>query len=98
MSSCFRKCPSTRRPYRYAIVTAELASIANHERKLPAEYVRSDGSGITPAAREYLEALVQGEAYPPYVNGLPDYVTLEKHLVQKRLPKMGILWPPRAAS
>lgn len=75
------------RPYRYAIVTAELADIANHERKLPAEYIRADGFGITPAAREYLDALIQGEAYPPYVNGLPDYVSLNNRLIEGRLPK-----------
>jgi 6-phosphofructokinase 1 len=73
------------RPYRYQIVTAELADIANHERKLPADYIRADGFGISPAARTYLEALIQGEAYPPYVDGLPDYVTLKKRLVDKRL-------------
>ena len=75
------------RPYRYAIVTAELADIANHERKLPAEYIRADGFGITAAAREYLDALIQGEAYPPYVNGLPDYVSLNNRLIEGRLPK-----------
>lgn len=75
------------RPYRYAIVTAELADIANHERKLPAEYIRADGFGITPAARDYLDAVIQGEAYPPYVNGLPDYVSLKNGLIEGRLPK-----------
>ncbi len=73
------------RPYRYEIVPAALADIANHERKLPAEYIREDGFGITEAAREYLEPLIQGEAYPPYVDGLPDYVKLTNQLVEKRL-------------
>lgn len=74
------------RPYRYQIVTASLADIANHERKLPPAYIRADGFGITRAARNYLEGLIQGEAYPPYVNGLPDYVKLKNRAVARRLP------------
>ena len=75
------------RPYKYKIVAAALADIANHERKLPKNYIRADGFGITAAARTYLEGLVQGEAYPPYVNGLPDYVQLKNKRVAKRLPE-----------
>ncbi len=73
------------RPYRYRIVSADLADIANKERKLPPDYIRDDGFGITPAARAYLEGLIQGEAYPPYVDGLPDYVALRNRLVARRL-------------
>ena len=75
------------RPYRYEIVPAALSDIANHERKLPNEYIREDGFGITAAGREYLEPLIQGEAYPPYVNGLPDYVRLKNRLIKKCLPE-----------
>jgi 6-phosphofructokinase 1 len=73
-------------PYRYRIVAAPLADIANQERKLPADYIRADGFGITPAARQYLQGLIVGEAYPPYRDGLPDYVKLAHHLVAPRLP------------
>jgi 6-phosphofructokinase 1 len=75
------------RPYAYDIVPAPLSEIANHEKKLPPEFIREDGFGITDAAREYLEPLIQGEAYPPYVDGLPDYVLLKNELVAKRLPE-----------
>jgi len=75
------------RPYRYEIVPAPLAKIANHERKLPADFLTADGFGITQAARDYLEPLIQGEAYPPYVDGLPDYVRLNNTLADKRLPE-----------
>ncbi|HWS26626.1 MAG TPA: diphosphate--fructose-6-phosphate 1-phosphotransferase, partial [Xanthomonadales bacterium] len=57
----------------------------NKERKLPPNFIRADGFGITRAARTYLEALIQGEAYPPYVDGLPDYVSLKNRLIDKRL-------------
>ena len=78
------------RPYRYEIVTAHLADIANKERKLPPAYIREDGLGITRAARSYLEGLIQGEAYPPYVNGLPDYVQLKNRPVARRLPAYSV--------
>lgn len=74
-------------PYQYRIVTAHLEDIANRERKLPPDYIRKDGFGISVAARNYLEGLIQGEAYPPYVNGLPDYVSLKNHAVARRLPE-----------
>ena len=74
------------KPYRYDIVAEPLSAIANQERKLPANYIREDGFGITRAARTYLAPLVEGEAYPPYVDGLPDYVKLRNRAVAKKLP------------
>lgn len=67
-------------PYRWDIGHVPLAEVANVERKLPPEYIREDGMGITEACRQYLLPLIQGEAYPPYVNGLPDYVRLQNNL------------------
>ena len=65
-------------PYAWDIVAASLDAIANQEKKLPAGYIRADGYGITPAARRYLEPLIQGEAPPPYRrSGLPHYVALK---------------------
>jgi len=72
-------------PYKWSIGEAELASVANVEHKMPANFISDDGFGITTACREYLEPLIQGEAYPPYVNGLPDYVRCKNILVPKKL-------------
>jgi 6-phosphofructokinase len=63
-------------PYRWSIGQVPLAQVANQERKMPKEYIREDGMGITEACRRYLEPLIQGEAYPPYIKGLPDYVKI----------------------
>lgn len=74
-------------PYRWKVAPAPLTEIANHEKKMPAEFIRQDGYGITEAARRYLEPLVRGEAYPPYGrDGLPKYVALRNRLVARRLP------------
>jgi 6-phosphofructokinase 1 len=50
------------------------------------EYISEDGFGITDACREYLLPLIEGEDYPPYKNGMPDYVTMKKVLAEKKLP------------
>jgi 6-phosphofructokinase 1 len=43
---------------------------------LPPGFISADGFGITEAARRYLAPLIVGEAYPPFTDGLPDYVKL----------------------
>jgi 6-phosphofructokinase 1 len=73
------------KPYRWRIDSAPLGRIANKEKMLPKRYISSDGFGITPAARRYLEPLIRGEDYPPYINGLPNYVTLKNASVKPLL-------------
>jgi 6-phosphofructokinase 1 len=73
-------------PYRWKIEAAPLDRVANREKKMPANFIRKDGFGITPAARRYLEPLIRGEAYPAYGrDGLPKYVQLKNILVPRRL-------------
>ncbi|HEU0306445.1 MAG TPA: 6-phosphofructokinase [Lysobacter sp.] len=73
-------------PYRWKVEAAPLARIANHEKKMPAGFIRKDGYGITDAARRYLEPLIRGEAPPPYGrDGLPKYVVLKNALVKRKL-------------
>jgi ATP-dependent phosphofructokinase / diphosphate-dependent phosphofructokinase len=72
-------------PYRWSIGEAPLAAIANHEKKVPRNFITADGFGITPACRRYLLPLIGGEDYPPYRRGLPAYVALKGRGVAKRL-------------
>ncbi|WP_131781362.1 6-phosphofructokinase [Legionella gresilensis] len=72
-------------PYRWVIDYVELKDVANQERKMPAEFIAEDGMGITDACKRYLAPLIEGEAYPPYKNGLPMYVRLQNKLVEKKL-------------
>jgi ATP-dependent phosphofructokinase / diphosphate-dependent phosphofructokinase len=74
-------------PYRWAIESAPLSRIANKEKKLPRRYITEDGFGITAACRKYLEPLIKGEDYPPYVRGLPKYPRLKNAPVPKKLQK-----------
>ena len=71
--------------YQWSVGEAPLSKVANVEKKLPRSYITKDGYGITARAREYLEPLIQGEDYPPFRNGLPDYARLKKELVRKKL-------------
>ena len=75
-------------PYRWHIDIAPLERIANREKKLPKNFIRADGYGITAAARRYLSPLIAGEAAPPYAaDGLPVYVTPSLRFVKRRLPR-----------
>jgi 6-phosphofructokinase 1 len=73
------------KPYRWSIGEAPLSAVANQEKKLPRNFITTDGFGITAACRNYLSPLIGGEDYPPYRNGLPDYVALKGVSVVKRL-------------
>ncbi|HZR36416.1 MAG TPA: 6-phosphofructokinase [Nevskia sp.] len=72
-------------PYQWGVGEAPLSQVANVEKKMPREFISADGFHITPACRAYLAPLIQGEDYPPYRNGLPQYVTLKNAAVPKKL-------------
>ena len=73
------------KPYRWKIGIAPLEKVANIEKKLPRDFISSDGYGITSKARAYLAPLIRGEDYPPFRDGLPRYVRLKNAAVPKRL-------------
>ena len=72
-------------PYRWEIGQAPLAEVANVEKFMPRAFISADGFGITPACRAYLEPLIRGEDYPPYHQGMPQYVRLLNIPVAKKL-------------
>jgi ATP-dependent phosphofructokinase / diphosphate-dependent phosphofructokinase len=77
-------------PYAWEVGATPLSAVANVEKMMPAHYITKDGFGITEACRDYLTPLVQGEDYPPYKDGLPDYITLKNVAVEKRLPSFDL--------
>ncbi len=72
-------------PYEWRIGEAQLEDIANVEKMMPRDFITTDGYGITEPCRRYLNPLIAGEDYPPYRNGLPDYVRLQNAPVAKKL-------------
>jgi 6-phosphofructokinase 1 len=72
-------------PYEWKVGMAQLSEVANVEKMMPENFISEDGFGITDTCREYLVPLIQGEDYPPYKDGLPDYVRLKNVAVAKKL-------------
>lgn len=77
-------------PYAWKTGMAELSKVANVEKMMPADFISEDGFGITDKCREYLSPLIEGEDYPPYKNGLPDYIRLKNTAVAKKLAEFKI--------
>jgi 6-phosphofructokinase 1 len=73
------------KPYKWEIGVADLKNVANVEKKMPDDFISSDGFNITPKCVQYLAPLISGEDYPPYKNGLPAYVRLKNAAVPKKL-------------
>ena len=76
--------------YDWDIGKIALSKVANIEKQLPKRFISKDGFSITSSCKKYLLPLIQGEAYPPYKNGIPDIARLKKTLVRKKLKKFNI--------
>jgi len=73
------------KPYKWKIGVAQLKNVANVEKMMPRNFITKDGFGITEKCRAYLAPLIRGEDYPPYKEGLPQYVQLKNVGVTKKL-------------
>lgn len=76
-------------PYRWRIEAVALGEVAGREKRLPTEFISPDGHHISPAARDYLLPLIQGEAPQPFEGGLPVHAAPALVSVPRRLPP----WP-----
>jgi 6-phosphofructokinase len=73
------------KPYKWKIGVAPLSKVANVEKFMPRDFITADGFGITAKCRTYLLPLIKGEDYPPFKDGLPQYVRLKNVAVPKKL-------------
>jgi len=71
--------------YGWRVSETRLVDVANVKKTMPRNFITRDGFHITDEAREYFSPLIQGEDYPPYKNGIPQYARLKKILVPKKL-------------
>ncbi len=78
------------KPYKWKVGMAPLNKVANVEKMMPKNFIAKDGFGITDKCREYLAPLIKGEDYPPYKDGLPQYVRLKNVAVPKKLGEFKI--------
>ena len=72
-------------PYSWEIGKIKLSKVANVEKKLPQNFITKDGFGVTEACKNYLRPLIQGEAYPPYKDGVIETASLKNKVVKKKL-------------
>jgi 6-phosphofructokinase len=77
-------------PYKWKIGVAPLKKVANVEKKMPRNFITRDGFGITDKCRAYLVPLIKGEDYPPYKDGLPQYVRLKNVAIPKKLDEFKV--------
>ena len=73
--------------YTWRIGEVKLSDVANAEKVMPRDYIARDGLHITEKARAYFAPLIQGEDYPVYKHGIPQYARLKKVLEKKKLKK-----------
>ncbi len=78
------------KPYKWKVGVAPLSKVANVEKFMPRNFITADGFGITEKCRTYLLPLIKGEDYPPFKDGLPQYVRLKNVAVPKKLASFSI--------
>ncbi len=71
---CFTRVSDA--PYAVEYTTADADTVANHEKKFPAEWINETENGVLPAAQAYFRPLIVGESYPVMQNGLPVHFKL----------------------
>ncbi|MDO3386631.1 6-phosphofructokinase [Gilvimarinus sp. SDUM040013] len=74
-------------PYQWHIEPIHISKVAGGEKHMPRHYMSKDGFSLTQAGRDYFAPLIEGEAYPPYRNGLPDYQKCRNRLLERKLPE-----------
>lgn len=63
-------------PYKVDFTGVPIEKIANHEKKIPIDWISPDRTDITNELLEYLKPLIEGEYNTIYSNGIPQYMTL----------------------
>jgi 6-phosphofructokinase 1 len=80
------KSTKMKQKYKWSISSTNLNNVANVEKMLPKNFIKSNGFEITKSCKEYISNLIQGEDYPSYDNGIPKYAKLECKTIKKKLP------------
>ena len=75
-------------PYKCTTGLVEVSEVAHGEKKVPPEYINSEGNHITNAMRDYVRPLVQGQA-PVNISkdGLPLFMRFTRKPLQKKCTK-----------
>lgn len=71
-------------PYKINYIHLPLYKVANVEKKVPLEWIKPHGQGLTQEFVEYALPLIQGDDKAPLEDGLPRFANLKKILVTKK--------------
>ena len=69
-------------PYKINYILIPLDKVANTEKKVPLEWIKPRGQGLTKEFVEYALPLIQGDKKAPLEDGLPRFAKLKKILVK----------------
>jgi 6-phosphofructokinase 1 len=64
-------------PYKVIPELVDISQVANHEKKLPLEFINTRGNNLTDSIYQYLKPLIIGQVAVPQENGLPRFFKLE---------------------
>ena len=53
-----------------------MEQVANHEKKVPIEWISPSGNDVTEELITYMKPLIQGELQHRYENGIPKHISL----------------------
>jgi 6-phosphofructokinase 1 len=70
-------------PYLARYETAPLADVANHERRVPLEWICEEGTNVTEELLEYMRPLFRGETHVRYEDGLPRFYMFDHNKTVK---------------
>lgn len=69
-------------PYQVEYSTIDIDQVANHEKKIPQEWINIEGNDVTDAMIEYLKPLVVGEVQHRYQEGMPMYLSIRDFITE----------------
>ena len=76
--------------FQWKVSHTPLDNVANQEKMLPRNFIKSNGYEISKSCMSYITDLTQGEDYPSYVNGFPRYANLNCKTIKKKLNKFNL--------
>lgn len=63
-------------PYEVEFTSVPVNEVANHEKKVPLDWITPEGNDVTSDMMEYLAPLIKGEVYPLLMKGIPRHIRL----------------------
>ena len=76
--------------FQWKVSHTPLDNVANQEKMLPRNFIKSNGYEISKSCMSYITDLTQGEDYPSYANGFPRYANLNCKTIRKKLKKFNL--------